>query len=327
MVKVTNPELSPDAKGGVRAKAEPILTRSVAAAAREALANHQAEKAAAAAENGTTKKRGKRALFDSDTDGEALDSNSNASKMPAVLDCHSYAKSPLMDVKDEDDVAMETEDSVDADPEPPTTLNTANGEKMSISELASHNLTPVKENAVKIHVSVSDDQEGAVAMPTTVATTDVTKPLSIQTRFAMSVSPTPSSESTDTASEVGSLIHSPAGSSTTSAHSSPNVSFIQKLASKVTVDVEIDPDKLQIGQEALLKVKADLEGNVTTTPEKPEFVKPIMTTTEASIDGKILNEKLSPRSAKSKFSSAHGFTPKVNIAHTIHCKKNLIVSK
>ena len=49
MVKVTNAsELSPDSSknAAMRAKAEPILTRSVAAAAKEALAKHQAEKAA-----------------------------------------------------------------------------------------------------------------------------------------------------------------------------------------------------------------------------------------------------------------------------------------
>ena len=62
-------------------------------------------------------------------------------------------------------------------------------------------LTPVKDKAVKIEVSVADgNEEGSSTIATTVANTDVTKPLIINTKFA--TSPGPGSESTDTASEV-----------------------------------------------------------------------------------------------------------------------------
>ncbi|KAL4226475.1 Ubiquitin carboxyl-terminal hydrolase bap1 [Mactra antiquata] len=54
------------------------------------------------------------------------------------------------------------------------------------------------------------------------SSTDVTKPLTIETKF--SVSPGPSSESTDTASEVGSCFSSPSSSTLgTSAQNSPNI--------------------------------------------------------------------------------------------------------
>ena len=65
----------------------------------------------------------------------------------------------------------------------------------------------MKDKSVKIEISVSDENaEGSITMPTTVATTDVTKPLIINTKFATSP-PGPSSESTDTASEVRKIMY------------------------------------------------------------------------------------------------------------------------
>ena len=84
-------------------------------------------------------------------------------------------------------------------------IGTENGSKLNINQLNGDQLKTVKDNAVKIEISVSDEQEGSVTMPTTVANTDVTKPLIINTKFA--ASPGPSSESTDTASEVTSHSH------------------------------------------------------------------------------------------------------------------------
>ncbi len=75
-----------------------------------------------------------------------------------------------------------------------------NGNRVNINQLNGDQLKTVKDKSVKIEISVSDEQEGNVTMPTTVAKTDVTKPLIINTKF--STSPGPSSESTDTASEV-----------------------------------------------------------------------------------------------------------------------------
>jgi len=102
---------------------------------------------------------------------------------PPELDNHNYAKSPEM---------------LDMD-------GRAND---GIDKFEKQQLQTVKNSDVKIQIAVSDDKEGSV-MPTTVATTDITKPLIIQTRFG-NLPPGPSTgSSTDTASEVGSCLSSP----------------------------------------------------------------------------------------------------------------------
>ena len=65
----------------------------------------------------------------------------------------------------------------------------------------------VRDKGVKIQISVSEERDGSVTIPRTVSLTDVTKPLTIETKFGGSSGP--SSESTDTASEVGSVFSSP----------------------------------------------------------------------------------------------------------------------
>lgn len=82
---------------------------------------------------------------------------------------------------------------------------------------------------MEVQISVASDVDGVSnIVPTTAATTDVTKPLTIETKFA--ASPGPSSESTDTASEVGSCFSSPSSSTmSTSAQNSPNVASGERL--------------------------------------------------------------------------------------------------
>lgn len=86
--------------------------------------------------------------------------------------------------------------------------------------------------SMEVQISISSEAEGvSTIVPTTAATTDVTKPLMIETKF--STSPGPGSESTDTASEVGSCFSSPSSSTIgTSAQNSPNVSFGEKNPGK-----------------------------------------------------------------------------------------------
>lgn len=81
-------------------------------------------------------------------------------------------------------------------------------------------------------VSVAMETETtANAVVTTAAPTDITKPLTIETKFT--ASPGPSSESTDTASEVGSCFSSPSSSTLgTSAQNSPNVPVCDKPPGK-----------------------------------------------------------------------------------------------
>lgn len=81
-----------------------------------------------------------------------------------------------------------------------------------------------KEEKMEVKISVTSDTDVVSPLvPTTAATTDVTKPLTIETKFS-SVSPGPSSDSTDTASEVGSGFSSPSSTLENSAQNSPNVS-------------------------------------------------------------------------------------------------------
>ncbi|XP_053377291.1 ubiquitin carboxyl-terminal hydrolase BAP1-like isoform X2 [Mercenaria mercenaria] len=83
---------------------------------------------------------------------------------------------------------------------------------------------------IEVQISVASESDGvSTIIPTTASTTDVTKPLTIETKFASS--PGPSSESTDTASEVGSCFSSPSSSTmSTSAQNSPNVVGWEKNA-------------------------------------------------------------------------------------------------
>jgi len=316
MVKVTHSEATADAKGVVRTKSEPVLTRAVAAAAKAALAKHQAEKAAEHGDEDDDEKPSTCLDDEVDVDIDMPDVGGQT-----VLDCHSYAKSPLTEIKDEDCDVMDVDDD-----------DASKDSSLSLDKLS---VTPCKDQ-VKFDINVKIEDGGGVVTPTSVASTDITKPLSIQTRFTTAVSPIDSAqsaymcsedESTDTASEVGSLIHSPARSSVLSSHSSPETSLLlakyghTSARTDIRADIALDANNT-IGREALLKVKADLNQPSTSTDvagldhsplsvktDLSRLVPPPVADVEAA-EGAILNEKLSPRSAKSKFSCAHGFTPK-----------------
>lgn len=80
------------------------------------------------------------------------------------------------------------------------------------------------QEGMNIQITMASETEGvSQIIPAAVTTTDVTQPLTIETKF--STSPGPSSETTDTASEVGSCFSSPSSSTvSTSAQNSPNLS-------------------------------------------------------------------------------------------------------
>lgn len=177
-------------------------------------------------------------------------------------------------------------------------------------------LKTVLESDVKIHIAVADDKDGAVTKPTTVATTDVTKPLTIQTKFAYT-SPGPGSESTDTASEVGSCYNSPICSTTASGQSSPNtgILFRQPLAAtNMETPAMIKSDLA----EKLSRVKdMDTHGSGTEG----------LQSSKGGASGSEPSSSPDDRGAntRSKFTSNHGFTPKdlldllKNVEHEIAC--------
>ncbi|KAK3605838.1 hypothetical protein CHS0354_002476 [Potamilus streckersoni] len=79
----------------------------------------------------------------------------------------------------------------------------------------------MKDSGMKVQISVADDKGGSgMLIPQTASLTDVTKPLTIETKFVGSSGP--GSESTDTASEVGSCFSSPSSTMGTSCQNSPN---------------------------------------------------------------------------------------------------------
>ena len=136
MVKVTSPE------AGLGRTKEPIMTRSVAREAREALANHHAEE----------KKKSRR------SGGSGEEDSSNMSQN--ILNCHSYAKSPMMD---DDITAMDCEDDF-GETKVPTLINdTQNIEDSTTTTTSDTKLT-------------TEGQDAA-------AGDDFTYPLTIDTKF------------------------------------------------------------------------------------------------------------------------------------------------
>lgn len=92
------------------------------------------------------------------------------------------------------------------------------------------NVSRKRESSSCLSVAM-ETETTANAVVTTATPTDVTKPLTIETKFT--ASPGPSSESTDTASEVGSCFSSPSSSTLgTSAQNSPNVPICDKPPGK-----------------------------------------------------------------------------------------------
>ncbi|CAH1784373.1 unnamed protein product [Owenia fusiformis] len=174
-------------------------------------------------------------------------------KLPPALDSHNYAKSPLTDELAEDgecDVQikrsgsdtesdnevqiLEHESELNKTIDPPCDEKT---EKIQVPN--ADQIKNVKSDKVKIHITVKEELEDGsmVTMPTTIATTDVTKPLTIQTKFGS----TPSNSaptSTETASETSTSLYSPLCS--TIPQTSPKL--------EPTLDSKPDPETLDNSQ-------------------------------------------------------------------------------
>ncbi|ESO94413.1 hypothetical protein LOTGIDRAFT_175432 [Lottia gigantea] len=103
--------------------------------------------------------------------------------------------------------------------------------------------SPVKEK-VKIQISVSDEKDGNITntIPRTVSLTDVTKPLTIETKFSCLSGP--GSESTDTASEAGSGFSSPGSFHIPSCQCSPQADVISTGGETVTTDLSQTEEKM-----------------------------------------------------------------------------------
>ena len=292
MVKVTGPDDSPRGRGN-RSKGDPIITRSVAAKE-------------ASGQNGSPQEQDVTQPYRSTRLQQRV-----ASCTGLNVNGDAEMRGPDTPTGSEDSIEvkhdMEVMDDRDDD---------ISKSSMVLNDISSHKLHTVHENDVKIEIAVTDDKEGSVTMPTTVANTDVTKPLMIQTKFAHS-SPGPGSESTDTASEIGSYYNSPICSTTTSGQCSPNDVFPSKFTSPPS-SVKESISKMDLAEK--LSHVRDLEaqfsgrsgrnaghcgsgaGEVEVKAGDEEVP---VTHTEESPESRA-------KAARGRFPSQQGFTPKVS---------------
>ncbi|XP_067125970.1 ubiquitin carboxyl-terminal hydrolase calypso isoform X2 [Centruroides vittatus] len=149
--------------------------------------------------------------------------NASFPKLPPALDSHNYAKSPLMEGVDPTGVQPRYEDYSgsdysDEDRNSPghrrnKQKSTGNGSVLSSTEETPEQKTSEsQQNQSENSNSQSSKEECEIEQttmePLTINTsTDFMKPLTIQTKFQPS--PTPSASSTDTSSEAGSAFNSP----------------------------------------------------------------------------------------------------------------------
>lgn len=216
MVKMTGQD------GESRYKKEPIVTRSVAA--REAAAAGGGQQDFSDVIGLAARQLGKVKAADT------LSDTSSPMTPASALDAHNYAKSPMTTAScspehDEESNAAIGTSTVKVKTERADELSLSTDDtslRMDLERLHAKHLRSVGDGQrVKIRISVGSDADGGGTLSTlrTIAATDVTKPLVIETKFsddtAIRGPPSPgpcsggSSSSTDTASEVASLLNSP----------------------------------------------------------------------------------------------------------------------
>lgn len=142
---------------------------------------------------------------------QSQDRTSPYPKLPAALDSHNYAKSPLMEglASGRTDCQLHYEDYSGSD--------YSDDESRSLEKDISNDTSKNTCGEGKLPEATESSMK-----PLSINTSpDILKPLSIQTKFE--TSPAPSASSTDTSSEVGSAFNSPVQSSHSSySQSSPN---------------------------------------------------------------------------------------------------------
>jgi len=243
-------------------------------------------------------------------------------KPPPALDSHNYAKSPIVETEDAsaDMVNMDCGSNIDSDKNSSdnTHKNEPNTSEVKIASFERRQLQTMRSSDVKVEIAVSDGKGGSLTMPTTVSNTDVTKPLTIQTKFS-TISCGPGSSSTDTASEVGSCMSSPVCST---GQPSPSCYSPQKTRSPADTALALSrmdmAAKLSIVKKNLaVKLETDMVENACIgdadmrpqpTPTQAHMkVEP----TEACMQNSSATEK--GKEQKNKFGGHHGFSPKVSV--------------
>ena len=238
-------------------------------------------------------------------DSVTTEDTQSTSRLPAALDSHNYAKSPIFEGKSMEEKEIEN-NSVDHSMQSSSdnSHHSSSGREMtrlSAENLQRHQLHTVKDSNVKIHIAVTDDREGEVTLPKTVSSTDVTKPLKIETRFGGSSGP--SSESTDTASESGSGFNSPNSMHVTLAQNSPPMLQEKETGHLATKTFERLHEKIISEPSCMIKEeKMDCD----IRPYKEPHVR--------GEEGAVRTTPIGSHShARSKFNTRQAFTPKVRV--------------
>ena len=229
--------------------------------------------------------------------------NSGDTESVNSTDSDVFHKMPVNVVKEETDSDIEIMDDISDD-----------SHSHSIEKKQLHT---VQNSDVKFHISVSDEKEGSVINPTTLATTDVTKPLSIQTKFG-NLPPGPGTgSSTDTASEIGSCFSSPVCSTgqpspnnvNTANKSSPVSQTAVKVKEEFTASIKHEAREESVGLEDSVR---DISIEVKREVKSESALGDLMD----AIGGDNASPENSAKKRKRKFGSHHGFTPKVDYSET-----------
>lgn len=180
------------------------------------------------------------------------DRSSPYPKLPAALDSHNYAKSPLMEglASGQSDCQPQYEDYSGSDysEDEPTSLEKDN----------SNDPPKVVSSGEIKHPEASE----STMMPLSINTSpDLLKPLSIQTKFE--TSPVPSASSTDTSSEVGSAFNSPVQS----IHSNYSQGSPNSMKSSKPSDMCIFDDVRDIKKFVVIRMLSSCASEVQSAPD------------------------------------------------------------
>lgn len=196
---------------------------------------------------------------------QSQDRTSPYPKLPAALDSHNYAKSPLMEglASGRTDCQPHYEDYSGSD--------YSDDESRSLGKDISNN-SPKGISCGEVKNSEASEN---TMMPLSINTSpDILKPLSIQTKFE--TSPAPSASSTDTSSEIGSAFNSPVQS----LHSNYSQGSPNSTKSCKPSDISIFDDVKDIKKFVVIRMSSSCANDVQIIPDssvkdecKSDFVK------------------------------------------------------
>lgn len=283
LVKLTHPEITMDDRAACLAAMDKGQIKKDQRATLQALSNQDVK-----LEN----------LASSDSQASRTESGSPYPKLPSALDSHNYAKSPLMEGFSRE---------VPTPQQPPRYEEYSGSDYSDDSSGTRHQRLHGPPPIIKEVEIVSTDKTKTSEMkPLCINTSEeMMKPLSIQTKFHSS--PTPSASSTDTSSEAGSAFNSPVRLAPTFPLSaSPNSSNLNSK-SRCAAEAALMEDVKEIKKFVVIRVTGS-SSKTEKDVEKKETKNPHFSA-ENSSDSSVINRNeqgLVKRSASSDSVSSMG---------------------